>query len=103
MHVLAYRSCISIHAVEGHHPVLGTRHNSADNNDILNNIGPGALSQNISSSSGLFVNPSAGDFRLEEGSAAVDRYSNCQGVTRDFQGNTRPIDDRCDAGVDEQR
>jgi hypothetical protein len=83
--------------------IFGMRHNSADNNDILNNIGPGTLSQNINSSSRLFINPSAGDFRLAEGSAAVDRYSNCQGVTRDFQGDTRPINSRCDAGADEQR
>ena len=79
------------------------RHDSANNNNILNNIGPGTLPQNINSSSGLFINPSAGDFRLSEGSAAVDRYSNCQGVARDFQGDIRPINNRCDAGADEQR
>src|SRR5688572_13873870 len=49
-------------------------------------------SRNIDSSSSLFVDPSADDFRLANGSGAIDLYSSCQRVKTDIQGHARPVD-----------
>jgi len=47
-----------------------------------------------------FVNPSAWDYHLAEGSAAIDAGVDA-GVTTDIDGHFRPKGDGCDIGADE--
>ncbi len=47
-----------------------------------------------------FVNPAADDYRLAAGSAAIDAGVDA-GITRDFEGDTRPIGTAPDLGADE--
>lgn len=50
---------------------------------------------------GGFVNPLAGDFRLKAGSTAIDagRSMTDLGLTNDFDGNARPVNNSFDAGA----
>lgn len=50
---------------------------------------------------GGFVNPLAGDFRLKAGSTAIDAGRNMAdlGLTNDFDGNARPVNNSFDAGA----
>jgi hypothetical protein len=50
---------------------------------------------------GGFVNPLAGDFRLKTGSTAIDAGRNMAdlGLTNDFDGNARPVNNSFDAGA----
>jgi hypothetical protein len=51
----------------------------------------------------LFVDPSAGDFRLQTGSPAIDAASVEEAPAADFDGSPRPAGSACDIGAFEWR
>lgn len=72
--------------------------NATPDANIKGNIGS-TITGNIAASAGLFVNAATDDFRLAPGSAALDLYANCQGITDDIAGTSRPQGTNCDAGA----
>lgn len=74
--------------------------NSTPSANIKGNIiEAGSISGNLVATAGLFENAAIDDFRLKSGSAAIDLYSDCNGVTEDITGSPRPINTNCDAGA----
>jgi predicted outer membrane repeat protein len=59
-----------------------------------------ALDENRVTGDPLFVNPGAGDFHLQVGSAAIDAGVDA-GITADFEGEIRPSLNGFDVGYDE--
>jgi uncharacterized repeat protein (TIGR01451 family) len=66
------------------------------NNDVWGNsvanyskLSPGT---NDISADPLFVNPSSGDYHLQEGSPCIDAGTSSDAPTTDFEGDPRPID-----------
>lgn len=44
----------------------------------------------------LYVNPAAGDYRLQEGSGGIDAGTDSVGLTKDYDALPRPLDGDCD-------
>jgi parallel beta helix pectate lyase-like protein len=55
----------------------------------------------VTSTSGMFVNESSGDYHLAPGSRAINRGTTVSSVTTDLEGTKRPKGSRYDIGSDE--
>ena len=82
--------------------ILASGHLTSQNTFIKGNIGPGSISGNINSSSGLFTTTSSCRLVLAPGaSSAINTASSCNGVVRDITWSARPVGDACDMGAHE--
>lgn len=89
----------------------GTRNADVRNNIVFQNgsgitdyaVGTGTILSNNLEADPLFIDAAAGDFRLREGSAAIESGTDLsrEGVTTDIEGNARPHGEACDIGARE--
>lgn len=68
-------------------------------NLLIDNRGSGTESNNIRNADPMFVNPGAGDFHLQAGSAAIDKGTTLAQVPNDFDAGKRPFGAAYDIGA----